>query len=93
MLIIWVALAAMTGGIVNALLGWLQTTDPFLCRKFAASVVASLIGAVVVGVSFNFTGIEPGNLIGFFSSLFVAFLSGAGVSAGASRVSGAISNR
>jgi hypothetical protein len=90
MLLIWVAIAALLGGLSNALLGWTQTDQPFVWRKFWSSAIASFIGAVVVAVSFNYTGAEDTGLISFLTSLFVGFLSGAGVSAGASRVAGSI---
>lgn len=88
MLVVYIGIAALVGGIVNGLLGWLNTTDPFVLRKFLSSVIASVLGAAIIAISFDLSGTS--NLV---ASLFVAFLSGAGVSAGTSRVAGAIHNR
>ena len=84
--IILVFVAAFMGGIVAALLGWVSTNECFVARKFVTSVIKALIGAVVISVTFNFAGTT--NLI----MLMIAFLSGAGVDAGAKRITNAITN-
>ncbi len=91
MWVIYVAIAALLGGVINALLGWTQTTDPFNERKFMASAIASFIGAVVIAATFNYSGLTvPASSMAAILALFNAFLAGAGVSSGVSRISGSI---
>lgn len=71
--VIWIALMALLGGIVAALLGWLEANEPFVAKKFISSVVRALLAAVVFAVSYNFMN-ELSTL-----DLLVAFLGGAGV--------------
>ncbi len=82
-----IAVAALVGGIVTALLGWTETTEPFNPKKFTSSIIRSLIGAVVIAVAFDAAGgISPLDYL-------VAFLAGAGVDAGGKRVAGALAAR
>ena len=86
--IIWVGVAAFVGGIVAALLGWTESTEPFNVKKFMASVIRALVAGVGVAAAF---GYGAGPIAGL--SLLIAFLSGAGVDAGGNRVAGAIAAR
>lgn len=82
--VIWVAVLAFMGGIVAALLGWMDSGEGFNIRKFSASVVRSLVAGVVFAVGYSFSnGLSP-------VDLGVAFCGGAGVDAFGNRISGAI---
>lgn len=50
---LWLALAAWGAGVLVALLGWLQCSDPFNLRKFMASVVRSLIAGIIWAVAYD----------------------------------------
>jgi len=81
--IIWTSVAAGGGGLVAGLLGWLQSKEPFMGRKYAATVVRALVagGAFAYGSQFlDFS----------WPTLIAAFLSGAGIDAGLHRLSGTI---
>lgn len=84
--ILLIAVAAFVGGIVVALLGWTETKEPFNARKFASSIIRSLIAAVVFAVAYNYSEVTP-------LSYLIAFLGGAGVDAGLQRAGAAIANR
>jgi len=82
--VLFIALLACAGGIVSALLGWLDSGEPFVPRKFMASVVRALIAGVVFAVGYTLVdGIS--NL-----DLFTAFLGGAGIDVLGNRISGSI---
>lgn len=82
--IIIVAIMALAGGMTVALLGWGDSGEPFNPKKFAMSIVHSIIAAVVVAAAFNYTVLT--SPIGY---LF-AFLSGAGIDAGLNRFEGTV---
>lgn len=88
--IIFVCLAALVGGIANSLIGWAKQSPPEAWdgRKFITSFIGSLIGAVVIAMGFNYSGIS--NII---MACFASFLAGAGVQSGLVNISGAISMR
>ena len=50
---LWLALAAWGAGVLVALLGWLECSDPFSLRKFMASVVRSLIAGITWAVVYD----------------------------------------
>ena len=79
-----IALAAFLGGGLSALLGWIDSKEPFDGRKFGRSIIFALIA----GAGFAFTF----NLIGEVTSrdILLAFLSGAGWDGLTNRVLGAI---
>jgi len=77
-------LAAFFGGVITAVLGWLDTSDKFNIRKFMTSVIKSFIGAAVIAVGFDYSGTTSVILI------LVAFLAGAGVDAGIKRLTNLI---
>ncbi len=85
--VILVAVAAFIGGIVTALLGWIETQEPFNPKKFMSSVIRSIVGGIGIAVAFNYTGFAVP------IAYLIAFLSGAGVDAGLKRVAGAIAAR
>lgn len=78
-----IALTATAGGVVLALIGWLESGDVFDVRKFGASCLRSLIAGVLFAV-----GSDGSDVIQFF----YAFLGGAGVDAIGKGVSGALGN-
>lgn len=83
----YIGMAAALGAVCCALLGWLDSQEPFNPRKFAYS----LIHAVVAGITFAaaYTYVPPLTVV----MLFVAFLGGMGVDAGLNRVEGAVAAR
>lgn len=85
--VILIAVAAFLGGVVAALLGWLKTDEPFVPRKFTASLVRALVSAIGFAAAFHYTNsITPIDFL-------LAFLGGAGVDAVGNRLSGAIIRR
>lgn len=83
---IYLALAAMVGGIVVALLGFWDSKEPFDPRKFGASVLRSLIAGVIFAVGYNLA--EQISVL----DLLWAFLSGTGFDVGVNRIAGALGN-
>jgi hypothetical protein len=81
---IFIFVAALLGGVVSSLLGWISTTEPFVPRKFITSLIKTLTGAVVIVVGFDFAGTMG------YAALGMAFLAGAGVEAGVKRLTDAI---
>ncbi len=83
---LYIALAALLGGIVAALLGWLESGEPFNLRKFGGSLIRSLIAAAIFAAGYQLSG-----SIGIID-LFYAFLGGAGVDVIGNRISGKLGN-
>ena len=82
----YIALAALLGGLVSALLGWLESGEAFNPRKFGGSVIRALLAAAVFAVGYQFAG-GAGML-----DLLYAFLGGAGVDVLGNRISGKFGN-
>jgi len=82
----YLSLAALLGGLVSALLGWLESTEPFNARKFGGSVIRSLLAGAVFAV-----GYELADEINV-PDLFYAFLGGAGVDVLGNRISSRLGN-
>lgn len=82
-----IALSAFAGSIVAAILGWCESQEPFIGRKFAASCLRGVISAVVYGAAYNFSGDITA------TAYFLAFLGGAGIDALGHRVASSIRNR
>ena len=80
---IFIALAALGGGLLAALLGWVESSEPFDGRKFSGSVIRTLIAAVLFAAGYQFTQ-TPVAVI----DLFLAFLGGAGADAISNRIAG-----
>ena len=83
---LYIAIAALLGGIVTALLGWLESSDPFNPRKFGGSVIRSLIAAAIFAAGYQVSG-----GVGIIDLLY-AFLGGAGVDVIGNRISGKLGN-
>ena len=71
--LVYIALAAFAGGMLSAILGWIDSSEPFNVRKFGRSAIFALLSGVAFGVGYNFVG-QVG-----VRDLFLALLSGAGV--------------
>ena len=82
----YVAVAALVGGLVSALLGWLESGESFNPRKFGGSAVRALIAAAVFAA-----GYELANSVGALDLLY-AFLGGAGVDVIGNRISSRLGN-
>ena len=83
--ILSVSLAALVGGIVASLLGWLDSGTPFVGRKFASSVLRALVAAVAFAAGYTLLGPYVTAL-----DIAAAFLAGAGVDVLGNRLAGAI---
>ena len=71
------AVATLLGMLLNAVLGWVDSGEPFNPRKFVSSVLRGVVTALGIVVAFPAT--FPANVsIGFLQNV-LAFLSGAGV--------------
>jgi hypothetical protein len=82
----YIAMAALLGGLVAALLGWLESNESFNPRKFGGSVIRALIAGIIFAVGYQLSG-AAGIL-----DLFYAFLGGAGVDVLGNRVAGKFGN-
>jgi len=82
--VILVGASALVGGMVAAVLGWLDSGEVFEARKFSASIVRALIAGVVFAVGYTYTNSLSPLDIG------IAFIGGAGVDVLGNRISGAI---
>ncbi len=83
---LYIALAALFGGIVTALLGWLEGGETFSLRKFGGSLIRSLIAGAIFAVGYQISG-----GVGIIDLLY-AFLGGAGVDVIGNRISGKLGN-
>ncbi|APV45281.1 hypothetical protein Dform_01967 [Dehalogenimonas formicexedens] len=83
---LYIALAALFGGIVAAGLGWLESGEAFDLRKFGGSIVRSAIAGVVISLGSGVAG--PVDV----AVLFYAFLGGAGVDVIGNRLAGNFGN-
>ena len=82
----YIALAGLSGGLVAALLGWLESGESFNPRKFGGSVIRALIAGIIFAVGYQLS--EPFGI----SDLFYAFLGGAGVDVLGNRIAGKFGN-
>jgi hypothetical protein len=86
-MVILIAIAALIGGMLNALLGWAKQVPPapWDWRSFVTSFISAIIGAGGIAVAYNYSGITSTAL-----AVLTSFLSGAGWTSGVSRVAGTI---
>jgi len=82
-----VTLTAILGTLTAAVLGWLDSGEPFNGRKFASSILHAVVAGVVIVIGYSFR-----TSVDWFDYLIV-FLSGAGVDVTLNRISGAIASR
>ena len=85
--VILIGASALVGGMVAAVLGWLDSGEVFKARKFSASIVRALIAGAVFAVGYTYTNSLSPLDIG------IAFIGGAGVDVLGNRISGAIKVR
>ena len=83
---LYIALASLAGGLIAALLGWLESNEPFNSRKFGGSIIRALIAGAVFAAGYELSG-SVGML-----NLFYAFLGGAGVDVLGNRIAGKFGN-
>jgi len=85
--VLLLALLACTGGVISALLGWLNSGEAFVTRKFMASIIRAVVAGIVFAIGYTFAdGIS-------IVDLFAAFLGGAGIDVLGNRVAGSIVTR
>lgn len=82
--ILYVALSAFGGGIAAAIMGWLDSGEQFVTRKFTSSLIRALVAGVVFAVGYTIIG---GVTI---MDIIIAFCAGAGVDVLGNRVAGSI---
>lgn len=82
--ILFVAVAAFGGGIAAAVMGWLESGEVFIGRKFTASVIRALVAGGVFAVGYTLVG----NIS--IMDIIIAFCAGAGVDVLGNRVAGSI---
>lgn len=83
---LYIALAGLSGGLVAALLGWLESGEPFNSRKFGGSIIRALIAGIIFAVGYQLSA--PLGVL----DLFYAFLGGAGVDVLGNRIAGKFGN-
>lgn len=70
--IVWIAVSALGGGTTAALLGWLESQESFVPKKFMGSVVRALVAAVGFAVGYSYANGVTG------LDIAIAFCGGAG---------------
>jgi drug/metabolite transporter (DMT)-like permease len=83
---LYIALAGLSGGLVAALLGWLESGEPFNPRKFGGSVIRALVAGVIFAVGYQL--VDGTSIL----DLLYAFLGGAGVDVLGNRIAGKFGN-
>lgn len=83
---LYVALAALLGGLAAAFAGWLESNETFDVRKFGSSAIRALIAGAVFAAGYELSG--PMSIL----DLFFAFLGGAGVDVLGNRISSKLGN-
>lgn len=80
-------LASIAGTLLAALLGWLDSGEAFVGRKFTASILRAIVAGIVTAVGFIFgsTAETAGAL-----DYILAVLAGAGIDVLGNRLAGAI---
>jgi len=83
---LYVALAALLGGLAAAFAGWLESNETFDVRKFGSSAIRAAIAAAVFAAGYELS-VSVAIL-----DLFFAFLGGAGVDVLGNRISSKLGN-
>ena len=83
---LYIALAALLGGLAAAYAGYLESHESFDPRKFGGSAIRSVFAAVVFTIGYHLSG--PVNML----DLFYAFLGGAGVDVMGNRITSKLGN-
>lgn len=71
-MIILIALS-IAGGVTSAVLGWMDSGEPFDARKFGASLIRTILGSAVAALALQ--GINSVDVFVYLT----AFLTGAGL--------------
>ena len=74
-----VTAAAIFGGLFSGVLGWLDSGEVFVGRKFASTALRAIVAGIIIAVGFNFSTIATNSDI--LLGALLAFLSGAGIDA------------
>lgn len=87
--------AAVLGALGAAGLGWLDSGEPFIARKFTSSILRALFAGLLIaaGSFLAATEIDLSNPVMFIYQVVLAVLAGAGIDVGGNRLSGAIAAR
>jgi hypothetical protein len=83
---LYIALIGLSGGLAAALLGWLESGEPFNPRKFGGSVIRALVAGVIFAVGYHIA--DSVSIL----DLLYAFLGGAGVDVIGNRIAGKFGN-
>ena len=83
---LYIALVALLGGLVAAVLGWLESNEAFDARKFGGSAIRALIASIIFAVSYELANSSTG------IDLLYAFLGGAGVDVLGNRIASKLGN-
>jgi len=83
---LYIALAALVGGLVAALVGWLESNEPFDSRKFGGSAIRAVVASIIFAA-----GYQLSNSVAVLD-LFYAFLGGAGLDVLGNRIAGKLGN-
>ena len=83
---LYIALAALLGGLIAALVGWMESNEPFDPRKFGGSAIRALVASIIFAA-----GYQLSNSVTVLD-LFYAFLGGAGVDVLGNRIAGKLGN-
>ncbi len=75
--LIIVTAAAIIGALFSGTLGWIDSGEPFIGRKFASTILRSIIAGITIAVGFVF--VPDMNLFQLIIDALFAFLAGAGV--------------
>jgi len=82
--ILFVAVSAFGGALFASIMGWLDSGEAFIGRKFASSVIRALIAGGAFAIAYQFT--DSVSIL----DIVIAFVSGAGVDVLGHRVAGSI---
>jgi len=83
--ILYVALSAFGGGVVSALLGWFESGEAFVARKFGSSMLRAVLAGAVFAVGYTYM-----SSVVAVPDVLCAFLAGAGVDVLGNRLAGSI---
>lgn len=83
---VYLALAALVGGVLVALAGLWESHEPFNARKFGATVIRALFAGIVFAIGYQLT--EPLGV----KDIFLALLSATTFEVVSNRVAGALGN-
>jgi hypothetical protein len=81
---LYVSLGAGGGGILVALLGWFESKENFVARKFMPSIIRSVLAGIIFAVGYTVSGRAV-----TMADILIAVAAGAGIDAGLKRAVGA----